>query len=363
MRMRVTLVTQASELNGSAYFRALQFAPLLERRGLEVVLSPAGVAQRRVHGRAGAGLLAAEHGLRYVRRARELGRLVAASDAVMVQRGSYPIGPPWLLRDLRRFPGRLVFDLDDAVFLPSPAMEGRGRIVPWIYKDRQALTLLERADTVIVSTPELDASLPGRRADVILPTIPNVAAYPLARHDREPPLRLGWIGSSGNVRYLDPLASVLGRLERAGVARLQVISSAPWWGPSSFRRWERAQEQIAVADLEVGLMPLPDDPYTRAKAGFKLLQYMAAGCAVIASPVGVSRRLVEESGAGLLASAPAEWEQAVRALASDPAARAAHGANGRRFVREFANLCKHADVLAAALRGSALPQSSAWPSA
>jgi hypothetical protein len=354
LRMRVAMITQGSAANGSAHFRALQYAPLLAAREIDVVRSPARVAAKRFGGRAGAAVMVAEHTERYLVRAVQLRRLIARSDAVLVQRGAYPLGPATLLDCLRGFTGRVVYDLDDAIFLPSPTLAHKMRPVQWAYRDRQCLAMLERADAVIASTAELSASLPGRRADVILPTIPDVWAYPTAVQEEQAPLRLGWIGSEGNIGYLDPLREPLGRLAGEGLAELQVVSAAPWAGPSSFRRWERGSEAKAVAGFEVGLMPLPDTPYTQAKAGFKLLQYMAAGCAVIASPVGVNRRLVEDSGAGLLASTPAQWEQAIRELAGDPARRAEMGARAQRFVREFADREHHADVIAALLRGEPL---------
>jgi hypothetical protein len=353
--VRVAILTQDSSRNGSAYFRALQYAPLLADRGLDVVVAPAAVALRRLGGSVGAGLLLAEHGGRYLLRALELRRLIGESDAVMVQRGAYPIGPALLVRPLKRFGGRVVYDLDDAIFLPTPTLAHRAPLARWAYRDRQSLALLERADAVIVSTPELDAALPGRRADVVLPTIPDVWAYASAVHDDATPLRLGWIGSQGNARYLDPLRGVLGRLAAEGLATLEVVTSAPWSGPSSFTRWERSSEAAAVSGFEVGLMPLPDSPYTQAKAGFKLLQYMAAGCAVIASPVGINRRLVEESGSGLLASAPEEWEGAIRELAGDRDRRARFGEQAQRFVRDFADRNRHADVLVAVLKGETPP--------
>lgn len=353
--MRVAIVTQGSPLNGSAYFRALQYAPLLRKRGFQVVCVPARVATRRIGGRAGALTLLCEHAGRYALRSRELGRVLDESDAVIVQRGAYPVGPPLLLRGLRSFDGRLVYDLDDAVFVPTPTLAHRSRAARWAYKDRQSRVLLERADRVIVSTPELDDSLPGRRADLVLPTIPDVWAYPTVVHDDSSPLRLGWIGSQGNVRYLDPLREVLTRLAHEGVARLEVVANAPWDGPASFRRWERASEASAVSRFEVGLMPLPDSPYTQAKAGFKLLQYMAAGCAVVASPVGMNRELLERSASGLLASTQKEWQSAVCALASDTPRRAEYGANAQCFVREFADRERHCDALAAVLRGEKPP--------
>ena len=47
-------------------------------------------------------------------------------------------------------------------------------------------------------------------------------------------------------------------------------------------------------------MPLPDSPWERGKCGFKLIQYMAAGLPVVASPVGVNDRIVSP-GVGYLA--------------------------------------------------------------
>jgi hypothetical protein len=351
--MRVAIITQGSPDNGSAYFRALQFVPIITGRGLDVLTSPASVATRRAPGRAGAALLLGEHGVRYALRARELRRLVQECDALLVQRGAYPIGPASVLNALSSYDGRVVYDLDDAIFLPTPTLAHRGRAARWVYEDRQSRFLLERADAVVVSTVELDEALPGRRADVVLATIPDVGAYPRAIQDGGGPLRLGWIGSSGNLGYLEPLREVLGRLAAEGLARLQVVSAEPWSGPSSFRPWSRADEAAAVAGFEVGIMPLPDSPYTRAKAGFKLLQYMAAGCAVIASPVGFNRQLVQDAGAGVLASTPAEWEQCIRELARDPVRRRELGAQGLRFVQAFADRGRHADVLLALLRGEA----------
>jgi glycosyltransferase involved in cell wall biosynthesis len=349
--MRVTMVTQGSADNGSAYFRALQYAPLLAARGMETVLAPAAVARRRLPGRAGAALLLAEHTGRYAMRALELRRLLDSSDAVLVQRGAYPIGPPALLAALRAYRGRVVYDLDDATFLPTPTLAHRSRAARWMYEDRQARFMLDRADAVVVSTEELAAALPGRRAEVVMATIPDVWSYPEANHEERPPLRLGWIGSEGNVRYLEPLRDLFSRLARERVAELTLVGSSPWSGAAHFVPWSRGGEAAAVAAFEVGLMPLPDAPYTRAKAGFKLLQYMAAGCAVIASPVGINERLVRDASAGLLAGDEQEWESAIRELAADATRRRALGDDGRSFVREVADRERHADVLAALLRG------------
>ena len=84
--------------------------------------------------------------------------------------------------------------------------------------------------------------------------------------------------------------------------------------------------------ITIGIMPLPDTPFTRGKCGYKLIQYMAAGRPVVASPVGVNQTIVQHGVNGYLAETGAEWEGALSALLSDGALRARMGMEGRRLV-------------------------------
>ena len=85
-----------------------------------------------------------------------------------------------------------------------------------------------------------------------------------------------------------------------------------------------ARREKAIADhMDVGLMPLQDNPYQRAKCGAKLLQYMAAGLPVIAAPVGVNREIVADSVNGLSAAGPDDWWQAIQRLTEQEKLRTA----------------------------------------
>ena len=81
-------------------------------------------------------------------------------------------------------------------------------------------------------------------------------------------------------------------------------------------------------------MPLIDSPWERGKCGYKLIQYMACGKPVIASPVGINKDIVSHGINGYVALTVDEWVKAFRALYSDAENRLAMGAKGRKLVEE-----------------------------
>jgi glycosyltransferase involved in cell wall biosynthesis len=94
-------------------------------------------------------------------------------------------------------------------------------------------------------------------------------------------------------------------------------------------------ERLALNEMDVGLMPMPDDPWTRGKCGYKILLYFAAQLPAIASPVGVNRELVG-SERGVLASTEEEWIRAFEQLSADLTVRIEMGSAGREFAqREY----------------------------
>ena len=196
---------------------------MLAARGFDVAVSAARVPKRRMAGSSGALALVAEHGVRYLQRGVELRRLARQRRRDGATR-RVPVGPSTLLRSFDRFEGRLVYDLDDAIFLPTPTL-ARGRRRPLAYSDRQSLACYG-VPTRCGEHTRARWALPNRRADLVLQTIPDVWTYG-SRARTGGSLRLGWIGSQGNLRYLEPLREVLERLAEEGVASLEVVSAAP----------------------------------------------------------------------------------------------------------------------------------------
>ena len=78
-----------------------------------------------------------------------------------------------------------------------------------------------------------------------------------------------------------------------------------------FLSWSPELEADAVRQMHVGLMPLPDDIWTRGKCSFKMLQYMATGIPVVVSPVGMNADLLAAASPGLAARKDDDWYEAL----------------------------------------------------
>lgn len=324
------LIAYAHERGGPASrFRIEQYVPLLERAGWEVSLrtqDPArpwdspyrnGVVQW-LHRRA-------RMRLRHVHRVRDV-RAASAYDAVLLNRDL--LGGRREYEDgLFRVNPRVVFDFDDAIFLgPNEA---------------HVAEICARAAWVTAGNETL-ADFARRHTDrvTVLPTVVDTDAYLVRRdHEREGPVRVGWLGSDRSIRetLLPHLALLAGLRDELGFELVIVTKPRPELpsalGPWRYVEWSPEVETHVAELLDVGVMPLVDEPFQRGKCGLKLLQYMAAGLPAVASPVGINAQLLD-GGRGLRATSDDEWRDALAALVHDASLRIALGATGRAFVEE-----------------------------
>jgi hypothetical protein len=163
------------------------------------------------------------------------------------------------------------------------------------------------------------------------------------------PLRAGWLGSSMSIEQtLLPWLDVLGEIRERLSFELVVISDEPPRflrdiGWARFLPWSPAVEKSIADHMDVGIMPLQDNPYQTAKCGAKLVQYMAAGLPVIATPIGVNRDLVINEVTGCWATGPGDWRQAIHLLAEQETLRATFGRAGREHVMRNYSIARWAD--------------------
>jgi glycosyltransferase involved in cell wall biosynthesis len=144
---------------------------------------------------------------------------------------------------------------------------------------------------------------------------------------------------SVNYHQLAHAAAGLSRALAKTGAKLLVISDRP--PPAAlaalrptFVRWKAETEIEDLAAIDVGVMPLPDNPYERGKCAYKLIQYMALGRPGVASPVGANNDVVTPGKDGFLPASDDEWEQSIVNLVENPTLRAEMGQRARARVEE-----------------------------
>jgi hypothetical protein len=290
--MRILFLTQTTELGPSSRYRVYQFLPALQAAGVEYEVSPAIQGAEYATYFSGSKLTKARLLPRILSRRRCDARRMADFDVIFVQKEFAPVGS-------RRLAGRIIYDIDDAVFDRIPAETMR----------------------VFAGNEFLASRFPNA---VVMPTVVDTDRFrPLERWS-ETAATIGWIGSRTTRKYLEPLREV----------RMKVVSSEPPRFPCEFEPWSLEREVEQVQSFDIGLSPLADTEWERGKCGLKTLQYMACGIPVVASPVGVQQEFVERSGGGVLATTQQQWRDAIRRLSERPDERRTLGEKGRRFVEE-----------------------------
>lgn len=251
---------------------------------------------------------------------------------------------------------RLVLDLDDAVWIDGPVAGGHP-LARLKRGETKVRWLAERADCVLAGNENLADHLSAWTERVqVVPSVVDVEVLPVREHEQAETITLGWIGSPTTARYLAQAAPVLSAFADAvrprPVRLLAVGGAAPEVRGVEVeqRDWSEASEKVALGEIDIGLMPLPDTVWTRGKCAYKALQYMAAGIPVVADDVGVTADVVGD--AGCVADDRDSWVDALKFLAADATVRAELGRRGRARVGAEFSTRRWLPVIAAALRGT-----------
>jgi glycosyltransferase involved in cell wall biosynthesis len=348
--VHILLLTRYGRLGASSRLRSLQYIPYLREQGIDVTDSPFLSDQYlKTLYRGRRGIEFALDGL--IRRLRALVHS-RNFNVLWVEKELLPWLPYWIERLLLRNGLPLVVDYDDAIFHNYDL--NSSPIVRSILGTKIA-RVMARASLVTVGNQYLGgyAERAGSKRVEILPTAIDLARYPPRKSEQDGDVNIGWIGSPSTSQYLYQVSNALTRVCRESRARVVLVGSGPMrleGVPVQVQDWLEETEQDQVAAFDIGIMPLPDGPWERGKCGYKLIQYMACGKPVIASPVGVNCEIVEHGRNGFLAATEDEWVKYLRILVSDRELRLSMGAEGRSKVEKMYSLQATASLLAGWLR-------------
>jgi len=309
--MKVLFLIQGWEVAASRY-RVLQYIPYLESKGVETKVSL------------------------YPRTLRENFQFfnqLSWYDIVFLQRKRF--NQP-RLGLLKRRAKRILYDFDDSVmYRNSKAKDPLSST-----RKRRFVQMVKNADFVIAGNEFLKSEvLPFNQNVEVIPTAINRERYDSKTYSvQQERVTLGWIGDHGSIHYLEKMRPIFDRISAKyphvelkivcdtffDCDRMKVIK----------KKWSSEEEVSDLQGLDIGLMPLVDDPWSWGKCGFKIIQYQGVGVPVVCTPVGINKDLVEDGTNGFWAMTPEEWEEKLSLLIENPGLRERMGREGRRRVLE-----------------------------
>jgi len=279
--------------------------------------------------------------------------LLGSADVIFVYREAALLGPAWIEQVLG-FRRPLVFDFDDAIYLADTSQANA-----WsrrLKSVRKVETICRVARHVTVGNEFLARYAKDRAREVtVIPSTIDTDVYQMQPRVRNRVPVVGWTGSVTTMPYLMALAPALRRLREKREFELRVIGAKVDIEGLAVRclPWRAETEPDDLRALDVGLMPLPDDEWSRGKGGMKALQYMALGIPPVVSPVGVNTIIVQDGINGFNACTEEEWIDRIALLLGDESLRRSLGEEARRTVEESYSARAHVSRVARILTEAA----------
>ncbi len=259
-------------------------------------------------------------------------------DKVFVHREVTPLGLPlfeYLISKVFKIP--LVYDFDDTIWLHDSHIT-RNTFLSWLKYSKKVSSICRWSHKISCGNQYLANYARQYNSIVFInPTTIDTVSYHIPQYHENDPIVIGWTGTHSTIPYLEMLLPALEELSTKQYFIFKVICNVP---PTfnlpglKFIEWKKEQEIEDLNSIDIGIMPLVDNAWTKGKCGFKILQYMALKKATIASAVGVNTEIIDHGHNGLLCSNQSEWLYSLELLMLDEALRTRLGQNGRTLVEQ-----------------------------
>ena len=272
----------------------------------------------------------------FFRRIRDV-RQASNYDIVFIYREAFMLGTTMFERAFAKKSCKIIFDFDDSIWLPDTS-EGNQNLA-WLKRPQKLNTICALADLVIAGNDFLAEYAKQYATNVVvIPTTINTNYHlPNTTPKKKDKICIGWTGTETTHKHLAILEPVLARLNVMFLNKLtyMIISNKPYNSSTiafQWKQWSPETEITDLQDIDIGIMPLPNDEWSKGKCGFKGLQYMALEIPTIMSPVGVNTQIITDGVNGFLAETDDEWFDVLCELINNENTRKTIGTQGRKTI-------------------------------
>ncbi|UOK43758.1 MULTISPECIES: glycosyltransferase family 4 protein [Flavobacterium] len=330
--MKVLYLTKYSRLGASSRLRSFQYFPFLKEEGINVSVSPLfndAYLEALYNGKKSLRTVFFAYLKRFV-----VLFSVFKYDKVVIEKELFPYFPAFFELFLSLFGVCYIVDYDDAIFHNYDL--SNNKMIRFFLSNKIGI-VMKNAENVVAGNEYLaeKARVSGAKNVVIIPTVIDISRYDTVQlRDREK-IVVGWIGSPSTFKYVKNIFPVFEELAKHYPIEVHIVGAnedVPVSFPVQFIKWAEYTEVDSIAAFDIGIMPLENSCWEKGKCAYKLIQYMACGLPVVASPVGMNREVVLNGINGYLADTEALWYAFLEELLKNPAKCSIFGSEGIRLV-------------------------------
>ncbi len=325
-------------------YRCEQYIKVLERNGFECTYSPIIVDEEEDKALYQSRSMLAK-GLIFLkaiyRRIKDVWR-ASSYDIVFIYREAFMTGSLFFEKRLKATGARLVYDFDDAIWLPDVSEVNKS--LAWLKRPGKTADIAALCDLVIVGNTYL-AAYAGQynKNAVVFPSTIDMDYYrlpvgprPYFQNDK---IVIGWSGSHTTIKHFETILPVFEALRKKYGERIHfVVYGDPHYKNEALNiealPWSHDTEVGVIASFDIGIMPLPDNEWSKGKCAMKGLQYMGLSVPAVMSPVGMNKDVVQDGVNGFLAADEKEWIEKLSLLIDNTELRKRLGKEGRKTVEE-----------------------------
>lgn len=260
-------------------------------------------------------------------------------DLIWIEKEILPYFPSIFEFLLNKFNIKYVVDYDDAIFHNYD--QSKNKIIRYFLSNKIS-KVMKYSERVFVGNQYLYEYAERSNSNMIklIPTVVDIDKYKIKQSYKTNVINIGWIGTPYTQKYLIELKDVFIKLQKEFDIKVSIIGGNTIIS-DIFRNinheiipWSEETEANLISKFDIGIMPLPNAPFEKGKCGYKLIQYMATGIPVIATPVGVNVDIINKSNSGFLSDSFEEWYNNIKTLILNENIRMELGRNGRSSVEK-----------------------------
>jgi glycosyltransferase involved in cell wall biosynthesis len=266
-------------------------------------------------------------------------RKVKQFQVIFIFREAFIFGGAYFEKLIIKKNPNVIFDFDDAIWINN--ISEKNKKLKWLKKPEKTMQIFTMSKIIIAGNNYLAdyARRYNNNVLVIPTTIDTTYHKPFLLNKNKDIVVIGWTGSSTTLCYFEQLLPVLNKIMMLykEKVKFKIIVDKEIYYPSictTTTKWSIQNEIEELAQIDIGIMPLPNNEWAKGKCGFKCLQYMSLEIPAVVSPVGVNTEIVQDGYNGFLASSDNDWIEKLSLLIESTDLRTKIGKNGRKTVED-----------------------------